>query len=167
MTGSIDAYDIIKYNGMMSYKDKSRMFFFDKLIESHHSSWKCAKDTYERKGRLTLSGLTQIVRDNVSSKSLEKLAEENYKGDQEKALHYLVKKLGPQLNRRFLQIYDHKFDGNNSSITVDRDEFTSLDRTFKSSSKSSRSKILKVSAEISEILEKFSDVDKKEILKLL
>ena len=89
MTGSIDAYDIIKYNGMMSYKDKSRMFFFDKLIESHHSSWKCAKDTYERKGRLTLSGLTQIVRDNVSSKSLEKLAEENYKGDQEKASIFL------------------------------------------------------------------------------
>ena len=56
---------------------------------------------------------------------------------------------------------------NNSSITVDRDEFISLDKTFNSSSKSSRSKILKVSAEISEILEKFSSEDKKEILKLL
>ena len=167
MTGSIDVYDIIKYNGMMSFKDKSRMSIFVKLIDNHHSSWDCAKETFERKGRLTLSGLTQIVRDNVSSKSLEKLAEEKYKGDQEKAIHYLVKKLGPQFNRRFLEIYAHNFKGNNSSVTVDRDEFISLDKTFNSSSKSSRSKILKVSAEISEILEKFSSEDKKEILKLL
>ena len=158
-----------------SWKTPAKMFFFEKLVKRHHSGdWECASRTFEAEGHLTSAGLTDMLRTYADTQDFQDYADKHYKGNIDKAYGYVSKKISSQYVKKFKKIYNLKISGNQTTI-LDRvnstdtivKETRNLNAAFNIESTLSKSELLNIASQVSNLVDSLSDKDKQYVMNLI
>ena len=151
----------------------AKRYLYNRLAQNN-GGWDCAMRSYEANaGKVPTKGLTRAVRECLDQQSKRICAEERYNGDQEGPVNYLVHMLAPQWVRKFPEIYalhtgrtiygqhlEHQlgFENINKSLNTKSTPIKSTKNTKNSA------QMLRDAADIVEMLEKYDDTQKRQIL---
>tara|TARA_Y100000004_G_scaffold40751_1_gene44149 strand:+ start:382 stop:927 length:546 start_codon:yes stop_codon:yes gene_type:complete len=158
-----------------SWKNPEKMFFYRKLVKKHHSGdWECAAKTFEAEGHLTSAGLTDMLRTYADTQDFQDYADKHYKGNIDKAYGYVSKKISSQYVKKFKQIYKFNNPGNQTTI-LDRvnstdmtvKETRNLNAAFNIESTLSKSELLNIASQVSNLVDSLSDKDKQYVMNLI
>ena len=158
-----------------SWKNPEKMFFYRKLVKKHHSGdWECAAKTFEAEGHLTSAGLTDMLRTYADTQDFQDYADKHYEGNIDKAYGYVSKKISSQYVKKFKQIYKFNNPGNQTTI-LDRvnstdmtvKETRNLNATFNIESTLSKSELLNIASQVSNLVDSLSDKDKQYVMNLI
>ena len=185
--GSFSVNDF--YSGH-DYNTDARSTLWDMVVSRSYASWDCAADKYEKDGPKGLSGrgMRQVLRYLINPKDLDEQIwnrygerkDLGYSDKEEMLLKTLGGTLSNQFRSKFPEIYNFHTGKRVSQlnlldeITRDcrKEEFTDLNNTFNtkqnsSISSSSKTKLLKIATQISELLESTNEAERKHILSLI
>ena len=148
----------------------AKRYIYNRLAQNN-GGWDCAMRSYEaNSGKVPTKGLTRAIRECLDQQSKRIHAESRYNGDPEGPVNYLVHMLAPQWVRKFPEIYalhtgksiygqhlEHQlgFESINKSLNT---KSTPVKNTKNSA------QMLRDAADIVEMLEKYDDVQKRQIL---
>ena len=187
---NLGSFKVAELYSSHDYDTPARKVFWDMLINRTYASWDCAAEQYENKGPRGLSGRGSraILRQIINPKDLDeqiylKYGERKDLGYKEKE-EMLLKSLGgcltKQFQNKFPLIYSlhtgRRLSQKNSETLlseVQQDlEFKELNATFKtkknsSISSSSKTKLLKIATQVSELLEPTNEAERKYVLSLV
>ena len=158
-----------------SWKNPEKMFFYRKLVKKHHSGdWECAAKTFEAEGHLTSAGLTDMLRTYADTQDFQDYADKHYEGNIDKAYGYVSKKISSQYVKKFKQIYKFNNPGNQTTI-LDRvnstdtivKETRNLNAAFNIESTLSKSELLNIASQVSNLVDSLSDKDKQYVMNLI
>ena len=158
-----------------SWKNPEKMFFYRKLVKKHHSGdWECAAKTFEAEGHLTSAGLTDMLRTYADTQDFQDYADKHYEGNIDKAYGYVSKKISSQYVKKFKKIYNLKISGNQTTI-LDRvnstdtivKETRNLNAAFNIESTLSKSELLNIASQVSNLVDSLSDKDKQYVMNLI
>ena len=158
-----------------SWETPAKMFFFEKLVKKHHGGdWECAARTFEAEGHLTSAGLTDMLRTYADTQDFQDYADKHYKGNIAIAYGYVAKKISSQYVKKFKKIYNFKISGNQTTI-LDRvnstdmtvKETRNLNAAFNIESTLSKSELLNIASQVSNLVDSLSDKDKQYVMNLI
>ena len=163
----IDAVEFAEdHGGHGSWSNTDRQYLFNQLIQKHHSGdWDCAWKVWERDRKISCAGLSKIIRQTFTRESLVELARKKYGGDLTKAVSYITKRLSPQLNLKFPEIY--AFNKNNYNALNLALNTQMVDEVPKTVSKMSLSEKFSIASKISKEIENLSPSDRQDILEMI